>query len=102
MHPAYLSASAINDVDAAALEQPEGEQPSFDGFELVATPFDVVVATLATDGDFDLPPQPAASRARLASPAASTTPRRARHRRFTPRRQAEPSKTALTSLGCRG
>jgi hypothetical protein len=90
MHPAYLSASAINDVDAAALEQPEGEQPPFDGFELVATPLDVVVATLATDGDFDPPPQPAASRARLTSPTARTAPRRATSRQFTPEGHQSP------------
>jgi hypothetical protein len=37
---------------------------------------------LATDGVFD-PPQPAASRARLASPAASATSRSATRGRFT-------------------
>jgi hypothetical protein len=49
---------------------------------------------LATDGVFD-PPHPAASRARLASPIASATPRRGTRWRFTPRRKAEPSKTPL-------
>jgi hypothetical protein len=36
MHPAYFSASASNDADAAELEQPEDEQPAivdFDGFD---------------------------------------------------------------------
>ena len=36
MHPAYFSAFASNDADAAELEQPEDEQPAiveFDGFD---------------------------------------------------------------------
>ena len=41
-----------------------------------------VVPRLATDGDFAAAPQPAASSARVASPAANKTPRRVTHRRF--------------------
>jgi hypothetical protein len=53
-------------------------------FVLLAGLLDVVVVSmLAIEGDFE-PPQPAASRARLASPMARATPRRVTAARFTP------------------
>ena len=43
-----------------------------------------VVPRLAIDGDFDPPPQPDTTSARLASPAANTAPGRATRREFIP------------------
>ena len=68
---------------------PEDGKPGL----LLALPlllFDGVVPRLAIDGDFAAPPQPAASSARLASPAPSEL-----QRTFTPSKKSEPSKTAL-------
>ena len=62
--------------------------------ELLVAPlpasFEVVVPRLATAGDFEPPPQPAATSARLTSPAASTAPRRATRRQFI--REGKPSR----------
>jgi len=76
MHPAYLSAAASSDADAAELEQPEDEQPA-----MVERDEVVVAPVPATDGAGE-PPQPAATSARAPTPraTAATCGRRRRRR----------------------
>ena len=66
----------------APIPDPGGNENAPELLAPVPASFEVVVPRLAIDGDFEPPPQPDATSARLASPAANTAPRMATLRRF--------------------